>query len=306
MLVASVVTGALRRVVHRERRRARRQPGRRRDRPRRDRPIAPSWARCPGSRSPASAASPAAAASCGRPRARSTRASTTQLRRAAALLLETGRPAGVSAVPPLTDAFRTLHDADLARRRARHEPDRPRDRGDGAACRGRRGSARSRRPRHMLVPAEVVGFRDGRMLLMPLGEMHGIGPGNSVLATERPSACRSASSCSAASSTGSARRSTAVRRSTAATSARRRRRRPPLGRARIDERLSLGVRALDSLVPCGRGQRIGIFAGSGVGKSSLLGMIARGTEGRRQRHLPRRRARPRGARVRRARPRRRG
>ena len=48
-------------------------------------------------------------------------------------------------------------------------------------------------------------------------------------------------------------------------------------RPRIDERVSLGVRALDALVPCGRGQRLGIFAGSGVGKSSLLGMIARST-----------------------------
>ena len=49
----------------------------------------------------------------------------------------------------------------------------------------------------------------------------------------------------------------------------------PLSRPRIHERVSLGVRALDALVPCGRGQRLGIFAGSGVGKSSLLGMIAR-------------------------------
>ncbi len=54
---------------------------------------------------------------------------------------------------------------------------------------------------------------------------------------------------------------------------------PPsaLRRPRIRERVALGVRALDSLVPCGRGQRLGIFAGSGVGKSSLLGMIARST-----------------------------
>ncbi|MBS42785.1 MAG: EscN/YscN/HrcN family type III secretion system ATPase [Nocardioides sp.] len=55
---------------------------------------------------------------------------------------------------------------------------------------------------------------------------------------------------------------------------------PPdaLDRPRITQPLGLGVRALDSLVPCGRGQRIGIMAGSGVGKSSLLSMIARGTE----------------------------
>ena len=52
----------------------------------------------------------------------------------------------------------------------------------------------------------------------------------------------------------------------------------PLLRANVDRPLPLGVRALDTLIPCGRGQRLGIFAGSGVGKSSLLSMIARGTE----------------------------
>lgn len=52
----------------------------------------------------------------------------------------------------------------------------------------------------------------------------------------------------------------------------------PLGRTRIHEPLQLGVRVLDTLLAVGRGQRIGLFAGSGVGKSSLLSMIARGTE----------------------------
>jgi flagellum-specific ATP synthase len=51
-----------------------------------------------------------------------------------------------------------------------------------------------------------------------------------------------------------------------------------LGRDRISEPLPLGVRALDTLTSIGRGQRVGLFAGSGVGKSSLLSMIARGTE----------------------------
>ncbi|MDT0200800.1 FliI/YscN family ATPase [Nocardioides sp. AE5] len=51
-----------------------------------------------------------------------------------------------------------------------------------------------------------------------------------------------------------------------------------MDRPRIDTQLGLGVRALDALVPAGRGQRLGIMAGSGVGKSSLLSMIARGTE----------------------------
>ncbi|MEK7423661.1 MAG: FliI/YscN family ATPase [Actinomycetota bacterium] len=51
----------------------------------------------------------------------------------------------------------------------------------------------------------------------------------------------------------------------------------PMRRARIDTALSLGIRAWDTLIPAGRGQRVGIFAGSGVGKSTLLGMIARNT-----------------------------
>ena len=55
---------------------------------------------------------------------------------------------------------------------------------------------------------------------------------------------------------------------------------PPtaMKRSRINTQLGLGVRALDTMVPCGRGQRIGIFAGSGVGKSSILSMIIRGTD----------------------------
>jgi flagellum-specific ATP synthase len=52
----------------------------------------------------------------------------------------------------------------------------------------------------------------------------------------------------------------------------------PLTRRIIEEPLPLGVRALDTLVPCGRGQRMGIFAGSGVGKSTLMSMVTRGTE----------------------------
>jgi flagellum-specific ATP synthase len=54
---------------------------------------------------------------------------------------------------------------------------------------------------------------------------------------------------------------------------------PPsaMDRQLVDQPMSLGVRVLDTLVPCGRGQRIGIFAGSGVGKSTLMSMITRGT-----------------------------
>lgn len=52
----------------------------------------------------------------------------------------------------------------------------------------------------------------------------------------------------------------------------------PLERVPIREPLGCGIRALDAFVPCGRGQRLGIFGGSGVGKSTLLGMMSRGTE----------------------------
>jgi flagellum-specific ATP synthase len=53
---------------------------------------------------------------------------------------------------------------------------------------------------------------------------------------------------------------------------------PAMGRDRIDTMMPLGVRSIDAMTPCGRGQRLGIFAGSGVGKSSLLSMVVRGTE----------------------------
>ena len=127
------------------------------------------------------------------------------------------------------------------------------------------------------VSAEVVGFREGRTLLMPLGELHGIGPGTRVLATGAPFRVavgngllgRIVDGLGVPDDGGPA--PGGIARSTIAS--------PPgaLSRPRISERVGLGVRALDGLVPCGRGQRLGIFAGSGVGKSSLLGMIARST-----------------------------
>ena len=135
------------------------------------------------------------------------------------------------------------------------------------------GTGRNREP----VSAEVVGFRDGRTLLMPLGELHGIGPGTRVLATGAPFRVTVGDGLFGRIVDGLGSPSDGlpapdgVARSTMAA--------PPdaLSRPRIRERVGLGVRALDGLVPCGRGQRLGIFAGSGVGKSSLMGMIARST-----------------------------
>jgi flagellum-specific ATP synthase len=128
------------------------------------------------------------------------------------------------------------------------------------------------------VPAEVVGFRDSRTLLMPLGEMHGIGPGRAVHATGRQFRVMVDQELLGRVIDGlgrpmDARGDAPLGRSLATIAASP----DPMQRPPIKERVSLGVRALDALVPCGRGQRLGIFAGSGVGKSSLLGMIARST-----------------------------
>ena len=128
------------------------------------------------------------------------------------------------------------------------------------------------------LPAEVVGFRSGRTLLMPLGEMHGIGPGDTVTATGRQVSVpigadllgRVLDGLGTPIDGGGTLEALTQRPIVAAPPS-------PLMRPRITDRVTLGVRALDSLVPCGRGQRLGIFAGSGVGKSSLLGMIARST-----------------------------
>jgi flagellum-specific ATP synthase len=128
------------------------------------------------------------------------------------------------------------------------------------------------------VPAEVVGFRDGRTLLMPLGEMTGIGPGTPVTATGGRFRVPVGDGLLGRVLDGLGRpiddagelRSSDLRPAAGVPPS-------PMARQRIDRRLPLGVRALDTLVPCGRGQRLGIFAGSGVGKSSLLGMIARST-----------------------------
>src|SRR5690348_9597547 len=112
---------------------------------------------------------------------------------------------------------------------------------------------------------------------MPLGDLHGLAPGHEVTATGRPVAVPVGPEL-----LGRVLDGLGNPLDGGALDARLRRpieAQPPdpLARTRIDEQVSLGVRALDALVPCGRGQRLGIFAGSGVGKSSLLGMIARST-----------------------------
>lgn len=127
--------------------------------------------------------------------------------------------------------------------------------------------------------AEVVGFRENRVLLMPLGEMHGIGPGCQVVASEQTLSVKVGNQLLGRIFDGlgnpiddKGEIDSDILYPLEAPPP------PPLSRARIDEKLSVGVRAIDGLLTMGRGQRIGIMAGSGVGKSTLLGMIARNTE----------------------------
>lgn len=144
----------------------------------------------------------------------------------------------------------------------------------GERCEVRVKGDRSRRP----LDAEVVGFRDGRTLLMPLGEPAGLGPGQTVVASGGPLRVAVGPELLGRVLDGLGRPidglplpSERALRTVEGS--------PPdaLSRPTIRRPLSLGVRAIDALMPCGRGQRLGIFAGSGVGKSTLLGMMARGT-----------------------------
>ncbi len=126
------------------------------------------------------------------------------------------------------------------------------------------------------IRTQVVGFRDGHVLSMPLEEIDGIQLRDQVIARsddaevavgpeligrvldgfgrtiDRKPAFRHADSYRLHAAPGS-----------------------PLDREHITERIVTGVRAIDGLTPCGRGQRMGIFGGSGVGKSTLLGSMAR-------------------------------
>lgn len=128
------------------------------------------------------------------------------------------------------------------------------------------------------VQAEVVGFRDNRLLLMPLGELHAIGPGCDVVATGRPLSVQVGSELLGKVLDGLGRPLDGSklpprmpRYSTHRSPGN------PLDRPRVTLPLGTGVRAIDGLLTVGQGQRVGIFAGSGVGKSTLLGMVARNT-----------------------------
>ena len=128
------------------------------------------------------------------------------------------------------------------------------------------------------VLAEVIGFRDGRLLLMPFEPLNGIGIGSTVenLNTVHsvkvgPELLGKILDGLGNPMDGSELKAEELYPVEADPP-------DPMERVIIDEVLSLGVKAIDGLLTIGKGQRIGIFAGSGVGKSTLLGMIARNTK----------------------------
>lgn len=126
------------------------------------------------------------------------------------------------------------------------------------------------------VEAEVVGFKDQRVLLMPFGDMVGIGFGSRVVATDQVLSVPVSDQLVGRVLNALGRPMDGKGPIPATEFYPVENRSPnPLARKRIHEPFPLGIRAIDGFLTVGRGQRLGIFAGSGVGKSTLLGMIAR-------------------------------
>lgn len=128
------------------------------------------------------------------------------------------------------------------------------------------------------VPCEVVGFKNNRTLLMPLGNLEGVGPGSEMDATGTTLRVKVGLELKGRVLNGLGepidRKGPMKLKITYPVM-----NQPPnpLERRRITEVLPVGVKAIDGLNTLGKGQRMGIFAGSGVGKSTLMGMIARNT-----------------------------
>ncbi len=149
--------------------------------------------------------------------------------------------------------------------------------GEAPAAGLRRGEAVEIRARALApILAEVVGLREDRAVLMPLGDATGVGLESEVIGTGRTLSVRVGEALVGRILDGLGApmdggppppdlEEWPVDRPAP----------PPLARRRIDRALPLGVRAIDALATVGEGQRLGIFAGSGVGKSTLLGQIAR-------------------------------
>lgn len=131
---------------------------------------------------------------------------------------------------------------------------------------------------HSSVLAEVVGFKENRILLMPLGDLEGIGLGSTVEAMGQALTVPVGDKLLGRVLDGLGRPIDGHGALYTQTDYPVHREPPdPLRRQRIKDVLSIGVKTVDGLLTIGKGQRVGIFAGSGVGKSTLLGMIARNT-----------------------------
>jgi flagellum-specific ATP synthase len=128
------------------------------------------------------------------------------------------------------------------------------------------------------IPAEVVGFRDNYVISMPLYKVHGVKLGDKVICRKKKGLIPVGLSLlgrvinamgEPIDDRGFIDTSEKYPIQPTATN--------PLERKNIEETLGTGIRSIDGLLTCGKGQRIGIFGGSGVGKSTLLGMMARYT-----------------------------
>lgn len=128
------------------------------------------------------------------------------------------------------------------------------------------------------VMAEVVGFRDKRLLLMPYDSVEGLGVGCIVENTGHPLSVSVGEELLGHTIDGMGRPTDVEELLTREEYPVEAAPPDPMARKIIDEVLPLGVKAVDGLITVGKGQRIGIFAGSGVGKSTLLGMFARNTK----------------------------
>ncbi|MDR2455352.1 MAG: FliI/YscN family ATPase [Deltaproteobacteria bacterium] len=127
-----------------------------------------------------------------------------------------------------------------------------------------------------MLEAEVVGFKDRAIQLMPIGDMTGLTPGSRILATGKPAVVDVGPGLLGRVLDGRGRPMDGLGPIEAEASYPvRAKPGNPLSRKRIDTPMDVGVRAINALLTIGRGQRMGIFAGSGVGKSTLMGMIAR-------------------------------
>ncbi|MBQ3584038.1 MAG: flagellar protein export ATPase FliI [Lachnospiraceae bacterium] len=136
----------------------------------------------------------------------------------------------------------------------------------------------SREDHTKYVKAEVVGFKDKRVLLMPFDNVSGIGPGSIVENTGKPLKVKVSEELLGKTLDGLGNPIDGEMLTNYKKYSVEAKPPDPMSRSIISDVLPLGVKAVDGLITVGKGQRIGIFAGSGVGKSTLLGMFARNTK----------------------------